>query len=278
MSKIISAKMGVGIGYRIGLDKFISDNTGIIDVLEVIPEHYISNGRVKGVRKLVDLQQQFNLVVHGIASTLVSSTRPDRDYLRCVRQICEALNATYFSDHAMMTSADGFALGHLCPNLYDAKTLALAIRNIQEVEETLGIPLVVEYSTYTARFPGATWTPEEFFLELVHTHQSLGVLIDLSNAWYNGTNFGFDYRKFVRDLPADRVVHVHLAGGEIEDGFWIDSHSNSVHPEVFELLEILCEKADPDTIIIERDANYASAVQDLPGDLVRAKEILERRK
>lgn len=278
MSKIVSARQGVGIGYRVPLDTFIQQNKGLIDVLEVIPEHYSAYGRLVGLRRLMSLREDFKLIVHGIASTLVSTTRPKKEYMSLVRTILDITGSPYFSDHAMMTGADGFALGHLCPNLYDKVALRHAIENAVEMEETLGVPLVVEYSTYTVRFPGSTWTPEEFFLEFVNSHPTLGILIDLSNVWYNGTNFGFDYRGFVSSLPADQVVHVHLAGGEVSGAFWNDTHSREVNPEVFGLLELLCKKADPDTVIIERDGNYPEALADLPPDLMRAKEIVSKRR
>ncbi len=175
-----------------------------------------------------------------------------------------------------MTSSDGFQLGHLCPNYYNQQTLEKALANIRTIEDYLETPLVLEYITYTVRIPGSSWTPEEFYLELVHRHHGLGVLLDLSNVWYNGLNFGFDYVRFISDLPQDRIVQIHLAGGVRKGGMWQDSHSMPIHEEVFVLLDKLCQSAAIDTIIIERDSNYDNVRDDLRGDLTRTRTIWQK--
>jgi uncharacterized protein (UPF0276 family) len=56
----------------------------------------------------------------------------------------------------------------------------------------------------------------------------------------------------------------------------VDSHSNAVHAEVFELLDYLLARAAPDAIIIERDTNWTGAETELRDDLSRVRQIVAK--
>lgn len=275
MSKLISKQLGVGVGYRSMLDGWIKANSAYIDVLEVFPEQFIKGGKVVDIPLLNALRQRYSLVLHGLTTNLVSASPPMPQYLKRVRDLLKITGSPYFSDHIAMTRTDGFGLGHLCPNRYNKEVLQTTLRNVQVLQATLEVPIVVEYITYTARLPGSEWTPEEFFLELVHSNEDLGILVDVTNVWYNSMSFEFDPTLFLDSLPSDRVVHVHLAGGAYHGTRWVDSHSSSVHPEVFQLLIHLCQSSRPETVIIERDSSLPEAREDLIPDLITARRILQ---
>ena len=274
MSKLVERDLGVGISYREQLKRFIYKNSDLIDVLEIIPEHFINSDQVHRVQELSDLNDKFEIVLHALSCNVVSATGPNKEYLSRLKELIRLTKSPYLSDHAAMTSVDGFPLGHLSPNLCSEETLSNSSINIRMIEDTLNVPLVLEYITYSTRISGSRWTPEEFYLELVNRNDQVGVLLDLANVWYNGNNFGFNPQKFIEALPQDRIVHIHLAGGKMENDRWIDSHSMPVHEEVFLLLEDIKRTADIDCLIIERDANYKEAVDDLAKDLKQAKYIM----
>ena len=273
MSKLINQPLGVGLGYRHELRHLILDHQAHIQVLEITPEHYIEGASILYVPELELLKSQFNLVLHGVSANIVSTTRPDWEYFGAIKKLLHLTNSPYFSDHAAMTCADGFQIGFFTPTWYDKTTLEHTLAKVKAIETFLEVPVVLEYIAYTTLFPGSPWTPEQFYLELAHAHPQLGVLLDLTNVWYNGLNFHFDAQQFIDDLPAEQIVHVHLAGGELIDGLWYDSHSTPVHQEVFDLYDQLCRKTAVDCTIIERDDEFDTAGDSLKNDLNSARII-----
>ena len=273
MSKLVNQSQGIGMGYRPELRQFILNPATPIDVLEITPEHYIEAGELLYHQELAALRERFKLVLHGVTANLVSMAEPNWRYFAAIKQLLKLTGSPYFSDHMALTASDGFQVGFFCPNNYNQGLLTRVIDKIKRIEDFLETPIVLEYIAYSMRIPDSPWTAEEFFLELTQQYDRLGILLDLSNVWYNSLNFGFDCWDFINALPHDRIVHAHLAGGEQINGFWHDSHSTAVHPEVFELFSQLTQKSAIDCIIIERDANYTTAQHDLINDIQQARKL-----
>jgi uncharacterized protein (UPF0276 family) len=58
-------------------------------------------------------------------------------------------------------------------------------------------------------------------------------------------NAGFDPDRYIERLPLERVIEVHVSGGNVSDPAWLpsgramrpDSHDTAVHEEVWRLAE-----------------------------------------
>jgi uncharacterized protein len=123
---------------------------------------------------------------------------------------------------------------------------------------------------------GSKYTPEEFYLRLLEESDDWDCLLDLTNLWINSTYRDVDPVAYIDAIPPHRIGYIHLAGGVLSHGDWVDSHSHPVHPEVFELLDHLLARAAPDAIIIERDDNWTGAEGDVRDDLRRVREIVAK--
>jgi uncharacterized protein (UPF0276 family) len=76
----------------------------------------------------------------------------------------------------------------------------------------------------------------------------------LTNLVLQGRNDEFDPVLFLDELPWERVIEVHLAGGRKVNGLWIDTHDHPVDEQAFELLSIVATRAtNLRAVIIERD-------------------------
>ena len=75
------------------------------------------------------------------------------------------------------------------------------------------------------------------FLNRLMQRTGCGLLLDLHNVYTNAVNHGFDACRFLRSLDLDRVVEIHVAGGEPMMGFHTDSHTGPVAEGVWQLLE-----------------------------------------
>jgi uncharacterized protein (UPF0276 family) len=69
-------------------------------------------------------------------------------------------------------------------------------------------------------------------------------------------NFGFDAWDFIRQMPAERVVYIHVAGHYTEpDGLIIDTHGADVIDPVWELLDKTYAYLGTPPTLLERDFN-----------------------
>src|SRR2546430_1363005 len=87
--------------------------------------------------------------------------------------------------------------------------------------------------------PSYRWMLDEvgFIAEIIRKAGTYS-LLDLHNIYANSVNFeGYDPWHFVRTLPLDRVIEIHLAGGQTFDGFYHDLHNNAAPDPVWEMLD-----------------------------------------
>ena len=130
--------------------------------------------------------------------------------------------------------------------------------------------------TYPFEIPGAGMKQPEFFARLVDA-TGCGVLLDVTNIYINSENHHFDPVEFLKAMPLDRVVQIHLAGADLKDGLLIDGHSEKVDEESWQLLEILVSLVPVRASILEHDANFPDEFSVLLTQVERARKITSSR-
>jgi len=100
-------------------------------------------------------------------------------------------------------------------------------------------------------------------------------LLDLTNIWINAQNRPVDAVEFVLAIPPSRIRYLHLAGGRWLHDELVDTHSESVHPEVYDLLATLLSVARPEAVIVERDSNWRNAYDEVVDNIARARSVIE---
>jgi uncharacterized protein (UPF0276 family) len=113
----------------------------------------------------------------------------------------------------------------------------------------------------------------DFFNKLVDI-TGCGVLLDVTNIYVNSLNHHFDPFAFLDQMPLDRVVQVHLAGGYWKRGIFIDGHSTLVQEESWDLLKALVGRSQVKGVIFEHDDNFPE-MRSLIEQVRRAKDILQ---
>jgi uncharacterized protein (UPF0276 family) len=264
--------LGVGLGYRRELKEGIFAFKEEIDFLEIITEQYIYN--VNGREQLEKICEEFQVIPHGVSLSIGSMSPLDKDYLRAVKQISDLTKSPYYSEHLCMTSAPGIEIGHLSPLWFTEKTLQNAIRNVSEVQEYLGKPLILENVTYLFEIPASPMSQTTFFQRLVGA-TGCGVLLDATNVFINALNHHFDPIAFLDEMPLDHVVQVHLAGGYWKHGTFVDGHSEPVQEESWDVFKALVARCQVRGVIFEHDDNFPEMTL-LVEQIRRAKKILQR--
>ena len=104
--------------------------------------------------------------------------------------------------------------------------------------------------------------------------------LDVNNVYVNSRNHGFDALAFIRELPLERVVYMHMAGHYVEpDGLIIDTHGAEVIDPVWALFEQVCGLTGPKPTCLERDFNIpplaelVAEVGRIGATLARAKPV-----
>ena len=264
--------LGVGIGYRNELRAFYEEHGEEIEWYELVADRYF-NALPESSDWLVEFREAQRLVPHGLDLSLGTDDEIDPVYSRQAAELCRLVRAPFYSDHLCMTHAGGVELGHLTPLPFSRRAARRVAEKAKAMQDLLGVPLLLENIAYSFALPGEMSEVE--FVSSVVEQADCGILLDLTNLFVNSQNHGYDPHDYLRRLPLERVVQVHLAGSERHHHKWVDSHSQSVeaHPEVWSLLEFVVKHSSVRGVLLERDQNFPDDPAELIADLRRAREI-----
>jgi uncharacterized protein (UPF0276 family) len=262
----------VGAGFRPELRRLFDPAGPTAECAELIANRYFADD---GVARPWELEQLVGLpiIIHGLSGNVASAMGPTRDYLEAIKRLADHTDAITYSDHLAFTGAPGRELGHLAPNRFDDELLELACRHVEFMNEVTGRRVCLENLATKTTMAGSKYTPEEFYLRLLEASDAWDCLLDLTNIWINGQNRPVDPVEFIAAIPPDRIRYVHLAGGQWIHGELVDTHSESVHDEVYDLLAYLLTIAEPQAVMVERDSNWLHAYQEVEDNLSRARQV-----
>ena len=263
--------LGVGIGWRKEIQREILAHSQHIDWLEIITEHYVGQTEDR-FSYLRQLSRSMPVIPHGIDLSIGTDVPVEDEYLEALSGIVEGLDAPWFTDHLCFTRVPGVNVGQLTPLQFSKTNVEIVVRKVKQVKSRIGRPFLLENITYQFKIPGGEMQEAEFLTRVLE-EADIGLLLDVTNLFINSSNHGYDPHRFLDALPLERVVQLHVAGGEHYNDRWYDTHSMPVHREVFDLVESVVSRAPVKGILLERDANYPASFQELVDDLCRAREV-----
>jgi uncharacterized protein len=264
--------LGAGLGYRRQLHDAILDHRSGIDWLELITEHFLpltSESR----NELTRLSDSFPCVPHGLELSVGSSGPLDEQYLSQVCAVADAVEAPWLSDHLCFTEGDGVRLGQLTPLPWTHEVAGRVAGKARHVQEQAGRPFLLENITNAFRL-GGDLTEAQFIGEVLE-RSGCYLLLDVNNLYTNSVNFGFDPYRFLEEIPLDRVVQMHIAGGHWEDDVLEDGHDAPVPEPVWSLAEYVIAQAEVRGVLLERDEKFPDDFGELLTEMGRARRILE---
>lgn len=247
-----------GVGYKPQHFDAIMSDPGPVGWLEVHAENYMGDGG-RPLAQLRALSEQFPISVHGVGLSIGGEGRLDPDHLARLKHLCGWLNPASFSEHLAWSTHDESFLNDLLPLPYTADTVARVADHIDELQEVLGRPMLLENPSSYLAFAESEMS-ETDFLRAVSDRTGCGLLLDVNNVFVSATNLGLDARAYVADFPMDRVGELHLGGhDEDEDDhgapLLIDSHGRAVADPVWTLLGDVLARRGPAPLLIEWDTD-----------------------
>ena len=263
--------LGAGVSFREAWRWEVVRHRGELGAVECIPEDVVGPA---AERDLTLVRDAVPVLLHGIGLSLGSAEGLDPERVRHVARLAEAVSPPWFSEHIAFTRAGGVEIGHLTPLPFTREAVATVARNVAELKQALpGLPILLENIAYPFALPAAEMTEAEFVRAIVEEADA-GLLLDLENVHANARNHGYDPLAYLESLPLERVSEVHLAGGVVHDGQYVDSHTRPVPEESWALLEWLAPRAPVRAVIIERDDDLPP-FEDLLAEVARARKILD---
>ena len=271
--------LGIGVVYSPELARVL--DLRLVDVLEVEPQIFwrptgdaaapyaIDRALFEELRALP--QQR---VVHSIAFPVGNSRPHDPAALAALARSVAALDAPYASEHLSFDTFedDGDAVwtGFFLPPRQSAAGVRTAAARLDEMRGALGVPVAFETGVNYLRPRGDELEDGAFFRAVAET-ADCGILLDLHNLLANERNGRETVAAVVEQLPRERIWEIHLAGGMPYRGYWLDSHTAHIEPELVALARAIVPRCPHLRTIV-----FEMLPQQVPRDDVALREDLAR--
>ena len=229
---------------------------------EIHPENFLANPHATEL--LTDLARDYPISVHSVGVSVGSAGGIDRAHLARVRALVDAINAVLVSGHLAWSTHDGDYLNDLLPLPYNEESLQLISAHVDEVQQGLGRPYVIENPSSYVGIASSTMTETEFLGELVD-RTGCRLLCDVSNVHLSGHNLGYDPYAYIDSMPAGAIAELHLGGFVAEEDeanpghqVLVDTHDQRIAEPAWDLYTHALRRFGPKPTLIEWD-------NDLPG-------------
>jgi uncharacterized protein len=229
-------RLGVGIVWLPALTDVLARHADVFDVIEIEPQTLWlrgADGRVWSDRPRLDRVRASapRCLVHGVGYPVGTSRPAFPEVAGLFSETVDHVEAAWASEHLSFTrGALGGQVrdaGFLLPPLQTDEGVRASCRAITQAAATVKVPFAVENGvSYLRRSVGEM--DDGDFLRAVTEGPDCGIVLDLHNAWCNDRNGRQPIERFLSQVPIERVVEIHLAGGQELNGFWLDAHSGAV--------------------------------------------------
>ena len=246
-----------GIGLRFPHHDAVLAEKPRVAWLEVHPENYMGGG--KPLAYLDRIRRDYPLSLHGVGLSLGSVDGLDARHLKRVRCLADRIEPGLVSEHLSWSAVESVHFPELLPLPLTEEALAVVCRNVKVMQDFLGRRVLIENPSSYLRFRHST-IPEWEFIGAVAERTGCGILCDVNNIYVSACNHGFDPRRYLQALPADKVEEVHLAGHKLrrfDDGraIRIDDHGSPVAVEVWALYRAAIARFGRVPTLIEWDTD-----------------------
>ncbi|TAJ08407.1 MAG: DUF692 domain-containing protein [Nitrospirae bacterium] len=242
-----------GIGLRSHHYREILEEPPPVAWMETHPENYFGDGGAP-LRMLERIRTEYPLSFHGVGLSLGSTDPIDRAHLRKLKTLIDRFEPAFVSEHLAWSSVGGRFFNELLPVPYTPESLEHICSRVEDVQDVLQRPLLIENITRYLTWRDSTVPEGEFMAEMARA-TGCGILLDLNNAYVNAINFHLDLHDFLNAIPAQAVSEIHLAGFDRFGRRLVDTHGRVVHQNVWDLYQWTIDRIGPRPTLIEWDTN-----------------------
>ena len=270
----------VGISLKADHFREVLERKPNIGFFEVHAENYMVAGGPMH-HYLERIRADYPLSIHGVGLSLGGADPLDRDHLNRLAALMHRYEPASFSEHLAWSRHGHVFFNDLLPVAYDPATLKRTCAHIDEVQDYLGRPLLLENPATYVEFSDSVMNEAEFIAELVR-RTGCGLLLDLSNAYVSCMNHQRNLSAYLQALPLSAVEEIHLAGFSEDcdaegERLLIDSHASPVCEAVWRIYADMLERTGPVATLIERD-HHLPSLSTLLAEAQRADTLMSQKK
>lgn len=254
--RALPAKAGIGLKPE-HYDDIISLQPDI-GFLEIHAENYLMAGGPMhaGLRAICET---YSLSVHGVGLSIGGEGPLDKNHLTQVASLVERYEPTIFSEHLAWSTHEHAFFNDLLPLPYTRETLARVCDHIDQVQNALRRPILLENPSTYVEFSASTMSETAFISEIIR-RTGCGLLLDVNNLYISAVNHNRDAQRMLQELPLQHVGEIHLAGyteciDGADDRLLIDSHDKEVSDPVWALYKETLKLTGAIATLIEWDSN-----------------------
>ena len=263
--------LGLGVGLRNKHFNHLLQQPPQVDWFEIISENFIDDyGFARHV--LLHVRKQVPVVMHGVSMSIGSTDALDFNYLKKLKELAAVVEPSWISDHLCWTGVLHTNTHDLLPMPLTEESLEYVINRVLQVQDYLQRPLVLENPSTYLQFKASTMQEWEF-LSAMAKRTGCGLLLDVNNVFVSAHNHGFDAEYYIRNLPHDHIVQIHIAGPTGCGNLLVDTHDHPVPTRVWELYRIAQELTGGVSTLLEWDDKIPD-YPDLVAELFKAKQVL----
>ena len=220
------------------------------DFMEVAPENWIRIGGRLG-RRFAQLAERRPVFLHGLSLNIGGPQPLDQELLDSIRSFMRDHRCPAYSEH-LTACGDHAQLYDLMPIPFTGEAVRYVAERVRQVQDRLERRIAMENASYYAVLQQDLSELE--FINAVLSEADCGLLLDVNNIHVNSVNHGYDPLEFLRGLPAERVVSMHVAGHLVEaEDLRVDTHAAPVIDPVWELLGHAYRHCGVKPTVLERD-------------------------
>ena len=239
-----------------------------VDWFEILSENFLDH-RGYAAHVLERVAAARPVVMHGVSLSIGGTDPLDAAYLDKLAELAERGKPAWISDHLCWTGFAGRNSHDLLPMPLTEASLAHVTARVRAVQDRLGRPLILENPSTYLQFAGVQM-PEWEYLGRLAEDSDCGLLLDVNNVHVSAFNHGFDARRYIEALPADRIVQVHIAGPRDCGTHLLDTHDSPVLEPVWALYGQAQALTGGVSTLLEWDANIPP-YEELLAELAKAR-------
>ncbi|WP_417581727.1 DUF692 domain-containing protein [Pelagibacterium sp.] len=245
-----------GVGLKAEHYVEILESRPELGFFEIHAENYMGAGGPPH-RYLSAIAETYPISLHGVGLSIGGEDKLDSVHLARLKHLIETYQPASFSEHLAWSTHDSAYLNDLLPLPYTPDTLARVCSHVDQVQQTLGVPMLLENPSTYLLFEESTIDEVEF-LATIAERTGCGLLLDVNNVMVSTVNHGWDPKAYIDRFPIEFVGEIHLAGyDETLDSagarLLIDAHGSAIRPDVFELYVHTLKRTGPIATLVEWD-------------------------
>lgn len=251
-----NSSMAAGIGVRMPHHTDILQQLPPVGFLEAHSENYF--GETFSRKTLLKLREHYQVSLHGVGLSLGRADDLDKHHLAELKKLVDEVDPLFVSEHLSWSAYAHRHVPDLLPLPLTEQALTVICQHIEHMQEVLGRKVLVENPSNYLLFDQLQ-IPEPEFLNLLAQRTGCGLLLDVNNIHVSAVNLQRDPVAYIDGIGSQYIKQYHLAGytdyQQGDERVLIDTHDNTVYPEVWGLFEQTLQTHGSRPVLFEWDSD-----------------------